>query len=387
VIEGPHRIGLVGTGFIARGVAQIVALDPSLRISSCLTRREPSGVEGFSPDVLTRELDAFLEACDLVFEASGDPVHATGVIEQALRAGKKVVTMNSEFHVTTGSYFVGKGYLTESGGDQPGAIASVVREAVGMGFEPLALVNIKGFLNHHPSLEDMKYWSSLQGLSLHETTSFTDGTKLHIEQVFVGNGLGADLGREGMIGGSVESLAATDHLVARAREMGRPITDYVLCKGAPPGVFILADHAVRHSLPYYGPYEKLLTSEKSAYLLLRPYHLCALEVANTIRRVVQGAPVLLDNGPIPRLSVAAIAKRVLDADYFVDRAIGGFDVRGSSIRSADHIDHVPLGLLDGARLKRRVEPGQILSFDDVELRPTRALEIWEELRTRVQLAA
>lgn len=381
-----NKIGFVGTGFIARGAAEVLRMDPELSLTSCLTRRPLVGIEGFSSDILTQDIDRFLDACDVVFEASGDPVHATRVIEKALQAEKKVVTMNSEFHVTTGSWFVDKGYLTESEGDQPGAIAGLVHEGRGMGFEPLALVNIKGFLKHDPSLEDMKYWSSLQGLSLHETTSFTDGTKLHIEQVFVGNGLGADIAKEGMIGASIESLASTDYLAREARTLGRPVTDYVLCRGAPPGVFIVADHPVRERLPNYGPYEKLFTTEKSAYVLLRPYHLCALEVANSLRKVVRGAPVLLDNGPIPRLSVAGIAKRDMKQDESIERAIGGFDVRGSSVRTAEHIDHVPLGLMDGARLRRKVEPGQTLTFDDVEVRPSRALELWMELRDKVRSA-
>lgn len=379
---GETRIGFVGTGFIARGAAEIVRRDPALQITRVLTRRPPGTVDGVDEAVLTRSLDELIDASDIVFEASGDPVHATLVVERALEAGRKVVTMNSEFHVTTGSYFRGRGYLTEAQGDQPGAIAALYREAVGMGFEPLALVNIKGFLNHHPTREDMVYWSERQGLSLHETTSFTDGSKLQVEQVFVGNGLGADLAQEGMVGGRVDELAATDHLVAQARRIGQPVTDYVLCKGAPPGVFVLADHPVREALPNYGPYEKLLTRERSAYLLLKPYHLCALEVANSLRSVAAGAPILLDNGPTPRLSVSSVAKRPLSPGQPIDRAIGGFDVRGVAVRTADHPDHVPLGLLDGAVLRRAVEPEQTLTFDDLDLAPSRALEIWMALRER-----
>ncbi|MGF1464665.1 MAG: SAF domain-containing protein [Sandaracinaceae bacterium] len=380
--EEPHRIGVVGTGFIARGASEVIRLDPSLEITGYLTRRDPTTVEGFPTELLTREIDELLEHADLVFEASGDPVHATTVIERALSAGRRVVTMNSEFHVTTGSYFVGRGYLSEAEGDQPGALAVLYRDAVGMGFRPAALVNIKGFLNHTPTREDMEYWSKLQGLSLHETTSFTDGTKLQIEQAFVANGLGADIVQEGMLGGRIEELAATDYLVEHAQRMGVPVSDYVLCKGAPPGVFVVARHPVQERLPNYGPYEKLLTRDKSGYVLLRPYHLCALEVANSLRNVLGGQDILLDNGPVPRVSVAAVAKRELATDEVIERAIGGFDVRGVAVRTAERPDHVPVGLLDGARLTRAVEAGQPLTFDDVELRPSRAAEIWSELRDR-----
>lgn len=378
------RVGLVGTGFIAQGALEVINSTFGLRVASILTRRRPETVPAaFPAELVTNGIDELIDGSDLIFECTGDVIWATSVIERALAAGRPVVTMNSEFHVTIGSYFVGRGYLTEACGDQPGALAALHREALGMGFVPMALVNIKGFLNLNPSEADMRYWSELQGLSLHETTSFTDGTKLQIEQAFIANGLGADIIREGMLGRRVEDLRDTDYLIDHAESTGNIVSDYVLCNGAPPGVFILAKHPVNQRLPNYGPYEKLLTKEKRAYLLLRPYHLCALEVANTLRQVVAGDSVLLDNGVTPRLSVAAVAKQPLPRGHEIRRAIGGFEVRGVAVRITDEPDHVPIGLLDGARLRHAVEPGQALRSQDVELSPSRAVEIWGILREHV----
>ncbi len=325
---------------------------------------------------------------DTVFDATGDAIHSTVVVEKALRAGRRVVTMNAELHVTTGSYLAELGYLTEAEGDQPGALAALRNEAIAMGFEPMAFVNIKGFLDPNPTRESMIYWSKVQNLSLAETTSFTDGTKLHIEQALCANGLGAGIAAGGLIGGSVSDLAETDYLVDEARALGQPISDYVQCKNAPPGVFILARHKVQDTHPHYGPYEKLLTRDRRAYLLLRPFHLCALEVGKSLRAAASGASPLLSNGPVPYVGVAAVAKRDFSPGDGIDHPIGSFDVRGHAIRSADMPEHVPLALLAGARFRRRVGAGETVLFSDVDLPESRALEIWtNELFPRIRSRA
>ncbi len=373
------RVGAVGTGFIVREVAHALAAAADLDLTRVLTRRPVDEVDGVDRAALTHDVDELIAASDIVFESTGDPVHATAVVEQALLAGRPVVTMDAELHVTTGTYLAGLGYLTEADGDQPGATALLRREALDMGFRPLAYVNVKGFLDPNPGREAMEHWSGLQGLSVTETTSFTDGTKLQIEQALCANAFGATLDRAGMIGGAVRDLHATDHLVAAARERGRPIADYILCPGAPPGVAVLADHdaALRH--PHYGPYEKLRTAGDSAYVLVRPFHLCGLEVVKSLRAVVLGEPPLLTNGTDPpHVGVAAVAKRDLATGTLVDHGIGSFDVRGEAVIVSERPDHLPLGLLRHARLRRDVERGATVTADDVDLPESRALEIWRE---------
>jgi predicted homoserine dehydrogenase-like protein len=147
-----------------------------------------------------------------------------------------VITNNADFHVTTGSYFVRKGaYVSAADGDQPGCLARLKAEVEDMGFEPCAYVNIKGFLNLNPERKDMEYWSEQQGIRTEMVTSFTDGTKLQIEQALVANGLGATIATNGMLGARVESLNDLDFLIRASDEAGLPISDFVLCKGAPPG--------------------------------------------------------------------------------------------------------------------------------------------------------
>ncbi|MEM9795357.1 MAG: NAD(P)-dependent oxidoreductase [Pseudomonadota bacterium] len=379
------RVGLFGTGFIAREAFRMLAQRSDMTVVKALTRRPLDSIGWLDPARATHSVDEVIEAADIIFDATGDPIHSTVAVEAALRAGRKVVTMNSELHVTTGSYLAGLGYLTEADGDQPGATALLEREARELGFTPLAFVNVKGFLNPDPTRAEMEYWSVRQQLSLAETTSFTDGTKLQIEQAFTANALGATLARPGMVGPKAETIHDTDMLVEAARRAGGPISDYVLCPGAPPGVFILADHPVAGLNMKYGPYEKLLTTGRNAFVLLRPYHLCGLEIPKSLRAVADGAPPLMTNGPVPRASIRAIAKRDLAVGEHIAHPIGGFDLRGEAINAIDQPDHVPLGLLYGARFRRAVPTGDPITFDDVELPESRALDIWlNDLRPLIE---
>ncbi len=304
----------------------------------------------------------------------------TEVIERAFEAGLPVVTVNAELQVTTGSYLSGKGLLTEAEGDQPGSLAALREDALQMGFQPLVYGNMKGYLNHNPTPEDMAYWAKRQGISIEQTTSFTDGTKVQIEQVVVGNGFGATICRRGM-----EGLASTDLnrsgtvLGLIADGLGQPLVDYVLPDGySAGGVFLVCRHdedqapAIEYFKLGSGPY----------YVLTRPFHLCSLEVGKTVRRVLAGGGVLLNNSVEPTLGVAAIAKRKMNAGDMIVRGIGGFDVRGEAVRLVDELDHVPIGLLRNTVLRRAVEPGQMITFDDVELQPSRVLDIISQQRQK-----
>ena len=63
----------------------------------------------------------------------------------------------------------------------------------------------------------------------------------------------------------------------------------------------------------------------------------------------------------------------------IDRAIGGFQVRGEAVRIQDAPNHVPIGLIQNAVVRRTLAPGQIITFDDVDLPDTLALKIARKL--------
>ena len=145
------KIGVIGTGFIAKGLVMALEKQEDLVVSKVLTRGKIEDIGSFpNKDLLTNSVWEVIENSELIVECSGDTIHGTEVIDKAFSASLPVVTMNSELQVTTGSYFADRGFITEAEGDQPGCIAALKENMVQMGFKPLVYGNIKGFINRNP---------------------------------------------------------------------------------------------------------------------------------------------------------------------------------------------------------------------------------------------
>ncbi|NTV46259.1 MAG: NAD(P)-dependent oxidoreductase [Chlorobiales bacterium] len=375
------KIGIVGTGFISKGFNIFLETQSGFVASKVLTRRKIETCTEFPRrELLTNSLQELIDHSDVIVECSGDPLHAAVVTEAAFDASLPVVTLNSEFHITCGTYFLDKGLLTESEGDQPGCLAALTENAVSMGFKPLVFGNVKGYHNLEPTPEDMRYWSQKQGISLQMVTAATDGSKLQVEQTLVANGLDADIACEGLLGFpsgdlNVEAL----RLAEAAKQKGKAITDYIILPGSRTRVFLVAEHDPRQkeSLDYLkfgsGPY----------YVLTQNTMLCHLEVLKTVKRVLTQKTPLLNNSKSPRISVAAVAKRDLLPGEQITHGCGSFEVRGIAVKIADHPNHVPIGLLSSVVITNPVEKGEILCFDHVEVPPSLALKAWQHTKELV----
>ncbi|MCH7398634.1 NAD(P)-dependent oxidoreductase [Belliella sp. DSM 107340] len=371
------KVGLVGTGWIIRGLTKLLNASREMQVAGVLTRREGKIEELYVPDENVYHIpeSLFLKS-DVIVVSTGDPIYSTAIINEAFKYGLPVVTMDADTMVTTGTWLSRKGLITESNGDQPGCLAMLRREVVEMGFTPFVYGNIKGFLNKTPSLEDMTYWSNKQGYSLSSVTSFTDGTKLQIEQALVANAFEVGIAQQGLLGLQTEDFVnSTYQLGEIAEKIGMPISDYVLSRTAPPGVFIVSKHLeeLRIELGTYkmgdGPF----------YHHCKPTHLCFFEIPGTIKRLIHQNEILIDNSDNPTVSVAAIAKRKLVKGDFIVNGIGGFDMRGEAIRIIDEPNHVPIGLMQNVVLKENVEEGQVIKFSDIDIPPSLALTAWFEI--------
>jgi predicted homoserine dehydrogenase-like protein len=223
----------------------------------------------------------------------------------------------------------------------------------------------------------MAYWARKQRLTLRAVTSYTDGSKMQMEQVLVANGLNARIARPGLIGGEVDDLAKLDHFADTARALGAPVSDYVV-HPAVKGVVILADNPIADLNPDYSAFAKIRTAEGRAYVLLKPYYLVYLEAARTLREVVADRPPLLTNSRAPVATIAAVAKRPLARGTVIETALGGFELRGEAVEIAGNEAAVPITLLDGARLLRTLEPGEIVTEADVEMPDSLALALYRE---------
>ncbi|WP_375582996.1 NAD(P)-dependent oxidoreductase [Cyclobacterium xiamenense] len=371
------KVGIVGTGGIGRGLAKLLVKREDMVLSGIVTRRKGRIDDlGVSQDFLTTDPERVFAASDLIVVSTGDPIYSTEVIAKAFEYKLPVVTMDADTQVVTGSWLSKRGVITEANGDQPGCLAALNKEVIQMGFDPLVYGNIKGFLNQTPSLEDMLFWAQKQGYSLSSVTSFTDGTKLQIEQALVANGLGLEIVQQGLVGYETSDFEKGAFALGEiAEKENKVISDYIISRESPPGVFITAKHQedLAAELKTYkmgnGPF----------YLLYKPMHLCFFEIPNTILNFINQGEILLDNGASPTVSVGAIAKKALSAGSVIDKGIGGMEVRGEALKINENPEHVPIGLLSKVQLKRNIEPGELITFDDINIPDSLALTAWKSI--------
>ena len=374
-MESNHRfrVGIIGSGFMSKGLTMALHNQDDIIVSKALTRSDPSLRTDFPLPILTNSLPDLLKHSDVIVECSGDVVYATDTVAEILDHGLPVITLDPALHITSGSYLNTLGWFSEAEGDQPGCLAALAESLTSCGFFPIVYGNIKGYQKLSPDPKHMEVWAKHLGISLHEAIANTDGTKLQIEQCLVANWFDTAIACEGMIGLDCKAIEGGAQALASYTDV-IPITDYLIPQYGYPGVFILADCPDE----YQHPYLRYLKLGAGPYLFSTNYHLCHLEVIKTIRRWKEGRPVLINNGlSTPSFSVAAVAKRTLSLGERV-LGIGSEDVRGIIVEIKNRPNHLPIGLIHEARAKRTVDPGQILTMDDVFLPDTLALRAWSE---------
>lgn len=406
----PVRVGMVGAGFMGRGIAnQIVNSTPGMDLVAIANRTPDRARTAFTeagvseidtaagpgdvdraasarravitddPSVLTRA-----ESVDAIIEVTGTVEHAAGVVLDAFDHGTDVVLMNAELDGTVGPYLrvladrAGVTY-TASDGDQPGVQMNLVRFVRGLGLEPLLCGNIKGLQDPYRNPTTQEGFARRWGQNVHMVTSFADGTKISFEQAIVANATGMTVARRGMTGydfdGHVDD-ATSLYDVDELRELGG-IVDYLVGAQPSPGVFVYATHddpKQRHYLSLY----KL--GDGPLYSFYTPYHLCHFEVPTSVARAALfDDPVLAPRGA-PVVDVVATAKTDLSSGTVLDR-LGGYHTYGQAERADTTATEglLPIGLAEGCELVRDVPIDTVLTYEDVSLPEHRRCD---ELRSR-----
>jgi predicted homoserine dehydrogenase-like protein len=412
----PVRVGMIGAGFMARGIAnQIISSVPGMTLAAIANRRpeaarrafDEAGVEATAAGSQA-QMDAIIAAgrsaytddpglvarspgIDAIIEVTGTVEYAAAVVLEAIEHGKHVVLMNAELDATLGpilkTYADRAGViLTAADGDQPGVEMNLYRFVRSIGLVPLVCGNIKGLQDPYRNPTTQAAFAERWGQNPTMVTSFADGSKISFEQAVVANGTGMTVARRGMLGW--EHDGHVDELTRRydADELGElgGIVDYVVGAQPSPGVYVIAtidDPRQRHYLNLY----KL--GEGPLYSFYTPYHLCHFEVPNSIARaVLLNDPVLQPLGG-PQVDVVATAKRDLVAGEVID-GIGQYTVYGQCERSpmVEHQRLLPLGLAEGCRLRVPVARDSVLTYDDVDVPSGRLGDrLREEQRTRFPL--
>jgi predicted homoserine dehydrogenase-like protein len=400
----PIRVGMVGAGFMGRGIAlQILGSVPGIRLAAIANRTldraraayEGAGAEEVEVVTSTAELEGAIAAGryaitsdpDLLCEAA--PIEAvievTGTVEEAAQValsaiehGKHVVLMNAELDGTIGpilkTYADRAGVVfTNADGDQPGVIANLYRFVRGIGVRPVLCGNIKGLHDPYRNPTTQEGFARQWGQNPSMVTSFADGTKISFEQAIVANATGMRVARRGMHGPTVapgthvrEAAALFD-----VEELldGPGIVDYVVGAEPAPGVFVLGTHDDPQQRHYLNLYK---LGEGPLYCFYTPTHLCHFEVPNTVARAVLFADATIAPAAGPLVDVVAAAKIDLESGRELD-SLGGYTVYGlaenSDVVAGKRL--LPIGLAPGCRLVRDVARDEVLSYDDVELPPGR----------------
>lgn len=408
----PVRVGIVGAGFMARGVVLQVALSvPGMRVAAVANRTlenarrafREAGQEEMRSVETVAQLEAAIElgipavtddamllcrcgSIDAIVEITGTIEHAARVALEAIVHGKHVVLMNAEVDGTIGPILKVHAdragvVLTSADGDQPGVMMNLYRFVKGIGARPVLCGNIKGLHDPYRNPTTQAGFARQWGQNPSMVTSFADGTKISFENAIVANGTGMRVGRRGMYGPTVAAGTPIDQVsgLYPLQELleGPGLVDYVVGAVPGPGVFVLGTHdhpQQRHYLHLY----KLGTGP--LYCFYTPYHLCHFEVPNTVARAVLFGDAALAPRGGPMVEVVAAAKKDLKAGSVID-GLGGYMTYGLAENSpvARQEELLPIGLAEGCRLRRDLQRDAVLTFADVELPAGRLCDrLWRE---------
>jgi len=405
-IDRHIRVGLVGAGFMGRGIVEIFESTPGMevvavadieieRAAACfedigftqyreiIRSGDMKGIKFPKQRVITSNSSVLpeIEGLDFIIEATGVPEVGAEVAYHSIRQGKNVGMLNVETDVTIGHYLYtlakknGVVY-TVCTGDEPVAIRELVDFAKTLGFILVACGKGKNNpLDVTATPESLAGTAREKGLNPRILTEFVDGSKTMVEMGCVANAERLTIDRRNMHGphANLDELSRVFSTKQQGGILSREgVVDYVIGDVA-PGVFLVVRHdgrLVNRTLRY------LNIGEGPNYVLYRPFHLTDIEVPISVAvGFLYKKPCLATVSP-PTTEVITIAKRDLRRGEFVDH-IGGTTVYGgieTSGRAAAQ-NLVPFGLCEGAKMKEDVQRGTPIAFSQMELKKSFLYEL------------
>lgn len=403
----PIRLGMIGAGFMGRGVAlNIVNSTPGIELVAIANRNisgaETAYLEAGVEDVVCADSRIELERAisngrpaitedaiavcqaenvDVILEVTGAIEYGAQIALEAIRNGKHLLLMNAELDSTIGPILKieadnARVIYTNVDGDQPGVILNLYRFVRGLGVRPVLCGNVKGLQDPYRNPTTQKAFAEKWGQKPHMVASFADGTKISFEQSIVANATGMRVARRGMLGPELPPGTplekTTEIYPLEYLEEGPGIVDYVVGPSPNGGVFVLGMHDDPKQQHYLNLYK---VGRGPLYCFYNPYHLCHLEVANTVARAAlfQDAAVTPLAGPM--VDVVATAKIDLKVGQVLD-GIGWYMTYGQAENSDTVYEEklLPMGLAEGCVLKRDIPKDTVLTYDDVILPPGRLVD-------------
>jgi predicted homoserine dehydrogenase-like protein len=404
----PVRVALIGAGYMGRGIAlDIISAMPGMRLVAICNRHLARAEQAYK--------DAGIDSCKVVHTAgeleqvvsagryaiAEDPmvlcqagnieaiIDATGEIEvgahvamATIKHGKHLILMNAELDATIGPIL--KVYADRAGvvytytdGDEPGVAMNLYRFVKSIGYRPVLMGQIKGFLDRYRNPETQRGFAEQHKQKAAMVASFADGSKLCLESSLMANATGFKPGVRGMFGHKCAHVKDLLDLFSPEQLLSGGLVDFAL--GAEPhtGAFVVGynDHPVKKE---YMRYFKM--GDGPFYMFYTPYHLPHLQLPLTVARAVLFQDATLAPLGAPVCDTGAFAKRDLKAGEVLD-GMGGFTCYGliDTYEACNREHLLPMALSQGCRLKCDVPQDQGITLRDVAFPPGRLCDkLWAE---------
>jgi len=399
----PIRIGIVGAGYMGRGMAAVIERNMvGMRVVAIANRTVANAEQAFADAgidsaeqvrdeaalgrVLSRGARAVtsdpLLLCraaeiEAIIECTGEVEFGARVATEAIANRKHVLLVNAELDATVGPLLKVLAdragvVITNADGDEPSVAMNMFRFVRSIGYRPVLAGNVKGFLDHHRNPDTQKGFADAHGQRPFMVTSFADGTKLSLEAATLANATGFKVRQPGMEGRRLSHIKDLLDAYDPKELLEQGLVEYVL--GAEPGsgAFVIGYNDDPVLMPYMS-YFKM--GDGPLYMFYRPFHLTNVEAPLSVARAVLfGDAAIAPAGP-PVCEVATIAKRDMEPGEELD-GIGGYNCYGliDNVENARRDDVLPIGVAAGARLSRAVAQDQPITNADVTLPEGRLID-------------
>ena len=412
----PVTVGLVGAGkfgtmFLAQArltrglhVAAVADLDTSRAKSQLATAgwpaaqyaaSSPADAHGKRATFITDDAMAMIAdpRIEVIVEATGIPGAGIAHCLKAIEHGKHIVMVNVEADAVAGPLLARKAkaagvVYSLAWGDQPALICEHVDWARAAGFTVIAAGKGTRYEPHYHRSNPDNVWDILdkylnitdrKSINPKMFNSFVDGTKSGIEMTAVCNATGlvpqsdglhfppatrfelADICKPKADGGTLEKAGVTEVTSSVYRD-GRDVPHHLAL-----GTYVVIEGETDYARRCFREYAMLPDGTGKYAALYRPIHMIGLELGISVASAaLRGEPTGAPTGF--RSDVVATAKKALKAGEILDGE-GGFCVWGKQTPADVSLARglLPLGLAHNVRLKRAIDEGGALAWDDVEV--------------------
>jgi predicted homoserine dehydrogenase-like protein len=430
VMGNPIRVGWVGAGRMITGAICQTALMKGIRSAVICDIRPDAAIRAYTINgvpreaiVVTDKVGAINDAIragkpvvttntqampalevDCVVEGTGVPTVGAEVAYRCIQGGKHIIMLNVEADVVIGPILhqmaqrAGVVYSVSSG-DEPGLITELVDRWGGLGFEIVAVGKTPaslGKMDLYCTPETLAEEAAQLKVNPHFLVTFRDATKTAIEMSCIANATGLIPDVRGMHGpqAGIYEMANVFRLKSEGGILNnRGVVDYArplknadgsidYLRSVTPGIFVVVRATHPQIQQDLGYFDVVHTGEY--FTFHTPYHLVTNEIPLSIVWAVEDhEPTVVPHHGL-LAEVLGAAKTDLKAGAVLDGG-GGFTLYGVNDLAtvAKREGCVPLGLLDGAILVRDVKRDQVITHDLVQTKTDSMLYHLRQIQDQV----